>query len=68
MFMSTIRCISGGEVGAVNRFKPSSKKFLLTVTRLYLFCGSFMLILVYVCYAFVRICLLLPCGHLLGKG
>ena len=20
------------------------------------------------CYAFVRICLLMPCGHLLGKG
>ena len=21
-----------------------------------------------VCYAFVRVCLLMPCGHLLGKG
>ena len=20
------------------------------------------------CYAFVRVCLLMPCGHLLGKG
>ena len=22
----------------------------------------------YVCYAFVRVCLFLPCGHLLGKS
>ena len=21
-----------------------------------------------VCYAFVRVCLFVPCGHLLGKG
>ena len=27
-----------------------------------------MLFLSYVCYAFVRVCLLLPCCHLLGKG
>ena len=27
-----------------------------------------MLFLLCVCYAFVRVCLLLPCGHLLGKG
>ena len=32
------------------------------------FCGSFMLFLSCVCYAFVRVCLLMPCGHLLGKG
>ena len=32
------------------------------------FCGSFMLFLSCVCYAFVRGCLLMPCGHLLGKG
>ena len=23
---------------------------------------------VLMCYAFVRVCLLMPCGHLLGKG
>ena len=22
----------------------------------------------FVCYAFVRVCLYVPCGHLLGKG
>ena len=27
-----------------------------------------MLFLSCVCYAFMRVCLLLPCGHLLGKG
>ena len=51
-----------------NRFKPSSKIFLLTVPRRYFFCGSFMIFLSCVCYVFVRVCLLLPCGHLLGKG
>ena len=49
-------------------FKPFSKIFLLTVPRRYFFCGSLMLFLSCVCYAFVRACLLLPCGHLLGKG
>ena len=47
-----------------NRFRPSSKIFLLTGSRRYSFCGSFMLFLSCVCYAFVRVCLLLPCGHL----
>ena len=57
------------EVGVpLNRFKPSSKIFLLTVPRRYFFCGSFMLFLSCVCCAFLRVCLLLPCGHLLGKG
>ena len=50
-----------------NWFKPSSKTFLLTVPRQYLFCGSFILFLYCVCYAFVRVCSLIPCGHLLGK-
>ena len=27
-----------------------------------------MLFLSCFCYAFVRVCLLMPCGHLLGKG
>ena len=58
-----------GEVGAPwNQLKPSSKIFLLTVPRRYFFCGSFMIFLSCFCYAFVRICLLMPCGHLLGKG
>ena len=27
-----------------------------------------MFFLSFVCYAFVRVCLFVPCGHLLGKG
>ena len=30
--------------------------------------GSFMFVLFFVCYAFVGVCLFVPCGHLLGKG
>ena len=36
--------------------------------RFYFFCGSFMFFLSCVCYAFVRVCLYVCCGHLLGKG
>ena len=39
---------------------------LLTVPRRYFFCGSFVFFLSCVCYAFVRVCLYVPCGHLLG--
>ena len=50
--------------------KPSSKIFLLTVPRryMYFFCGSFMFFLSCVVMPFVRVCLFVPCGHLLGKG
>ena len=48
--------------------KPSSKIFLVTVPRRYFFCGSFICVLSSACYAFVRVCLFVPCGHLLGKG
>ena len=51
-----------------NRFKPSSKIFFLTVPRRYFFWGCFMLFLSCVCYAFVSVCLYVPCGHLLVKG
>ena len=51
-----------------HQFNPSGKIILPTVPRRYFFCGSFMLFLVCVCYAFMRVCLLLPCGHLLRKG
>ena len=43
-------------------------KFLLTFPGRYFFCGSFMYFLSCVCYAFVCVCLFVPCGHLLGKG
>ena len=58
-----------GEVGAPwNRFKPSNNIFLLTDPRRCFFCGSFMLFLSCFWYVFERVCLLMPCGHLLGKG
>ena len=44
------------------------KIFLLTVPRWCMFCGPFILYLSFFCYAFVRVCLLMPCGHLLGWG
>ena len=40
----------------------------IQVKRVPEFCGSFMLFLSCVCYDFERVCLLMPCGHLLGKG
>ena len=44
-----------GEVGApLNRFKPSSRIFLLTVPRLCFFCGSFILFLSCGYFAFVH--------------
>ena len=51
----------------LNRLKPSSKIFLLTVPRRCFLCGSFYVISVLFCYAFMHVCLLMPCGHLLGK-
>ena len=51
-----------------NRFKPSSKIFLLTVSRWYFFCGSFMFFSVLCLLCLSRVCLFVPCGHLLGKG
>ena len=45
-----------GEVGApLNRFKPSSKIFLLTVPRRCFICGSFMFLSVLFCYAFMHV-------------
>ena len=53
-----------GEVGApLNQFKPSSKIFYWPFQG-----GTFMFFPSCVCYAFVRVYLYVPCGHLLGKG
>ena len=41
---------------------------LLTVPMRCFFCGSFILFLSCFRYACVHVCLLMPCGHLLGKG
>ena len=50
-----------------NRLSPSSKIFYCSevVLLLWIFYGVF---LSCVCYAFVRVCLYVLCGHLLGKG
>ena len=57
-----------GEVGApLNWFKPSSKIFYWPIQG----GTSFVDLLCFlscVCYAFVCVCLYVPCGHLLGKG
>ena len=45
---------------------PLQFNILLTVPMRCFFCGSFMLFLSCFCFAFI--CLLMPCGHLLGKG
>ena len=55
-----------GEVCAVKLVQALHKLFLLTVTRRYFFCGSYVLFMSCVCHAFV--CSLLPYGHLLRKG
>ena len=57
-----------GEAGAVKLVKALLTNILLTVPRRFFFCGSFMGFLSCVCYAFVRVCLYVHCGHLLGKG
>ena len=59
-------CTKGGGWHCETGLCPLVKS-LLTVPRRYFFCGSFILILSCVCYDFVRVCLLMPCGHLLGK-
>ena len=52
----------------LNQFKPSSKIFNWPFqggTSLWLF---YDFVLSSVCYVFVRVCLYMLCGHLLGKG
>ena len=47
-------------------FKPSSKIFLLTASGRCVFCGSIVLFPSCFCCAFLRVCLLVPCGRLRG--
>ena len=55
----------------LNLFKPSSKIFLLTVSRQYIFCRSFVLFMFFVCHVFACVYFF---GHLwslwslAGKG
>ena len=55
-----INILTKGEVGAsLNRFKPSSKIFTLTVPRRH-FLLIIYVISVLFCYTFMHVCLLMP--------
>ena len=43
-------------------------KYFTDCSKAVLLCESLCFFLSCVCYAFVRVCLYVPCGHLLGKG
>ena len=43
-------------------------KYLTDLSKAVLFLWIIYVISVLFCYAFMHICLLMPCGHLLGKG
>ena len=58
-----------GEVGApLNWFKPSSKIFFTDPSKAELLLWIIYVISVLFYYAFIHVCLLIPCGHLLGMG
>ena len=48
--------------------KPISKIFYRPLQGGTSFVDILWFFLSCVCYAFVRVCLFVPCGHLLGKG
>ena len=62
--MSWSKSKSRVRLAPLNRFKPSSKIFYWQLL-LWIFC---VFVLSCVCYVFVRVCLYVLCGHLLGKG
>ena len=68
--LKKMRFCTKDEVGALkSQFKPSSKIFLLTVPiKAVLLLRIIYVISVLFCYAFMHVCLLMPSGHLLGKG
>ena len=43
-------------------------KYITDRSKVVLLLWIFYVFLSCVCYAFVRVCLFVPCGHLLGKG
>ena len=58
-----------GGVGApLNQFKPSSKNIFTDRSKAVLLLWIIYVIFVLFCYAFMHVCLLMPCGHLPGKG
>ena len=52
----------------LNRFKPSSKIFYWPFQGGTSFVDLLWFVLSCVCYVFMRVCLYVLCGHLLGKG
>ena len=56
-------CLNPVRLAQWNRFKPSSKKFLLTVPGQYFFCGSFVFLVSCVSNAFVSVhcCFVVTC-------
>ena len=52
----------------LNHFKPSSKIFYWPFQGGTSFVDLLFFVLSCVCYVFVRVCLYVLCGHLLGKG
>ena len=52
----------------LNWFKPSSKRFYWPFQGGTSFVDLLLFLLACVCYVFVRVCLYVLCGHLLGKG
>ena len=52
----------------LNRFKPSIKIFYRPLQGGTSFVDLLCFFLSCVCYVFVRVCLYVVCGHLLGKG
>ena len=58
-----------GKVGAVKTsFSPPVKYFTDRSKAFFLLWIFYVFFLSCVCYAFVSVCLYVPCGHLLGKG
>ena len=53
---------------SIQKFTIWFVKHMLSCNHCNFFCGSFMLFLSCVCFAFVYVCLLLPCGQTLGKS
>ena len=52
-----------------NWFKPSSVvKYFTDRSKAMLLLRIIYVIFVLFCYVVMRVCLLMPCGHLLGKG
>ena len=57
-----------GEIGApLNRLRHPAK-FFTDRFKVVLLLWIIYVISVLFCYAFMHVCLLMPCGHLLGKG